>query len=128
MTTTTLRAAAARIRAVLRLIDWHEALDVTADGLRILWAVAQLIGAALVMIATTIYAHRAAIRSAVLTAIARTYVAGIATRRAIHAISNRSTALLPRQPLPAIAPITASMEAAREALERLVRRLYPVLA
>ena len=32
------------------------------------------------------------------------------------------------QPLPIVAPITASIEALREALELLVRRLYPAIA
>jgi hypothetical protein len=33
--------------------------------------------------------------------------------------------VLPQQPLAAVAPITATLQAAREALERLVVRLYP---
>ena len=128
MTTTTLRAAAARVHAAFALINWQEVAGIIADGLRILWAIAQLITTALVLTAETIYEHRAAIRAGLVAAIARTYVAGIATRRVIDAISSRSVALLPRQPLASVAPITATLAAAREALERLVRRLYPVAA
>jgi hypothetical protein len=128
MNTTTIRAALARARAVLSLIDWQEALDIAAHGLRILWAAAQLLLTSLVLLTAIAYEHRARIRAALVTAIARTYVAGVITRRAIHALSTRSAALLPRQPLPAVAPITASLAAAREALELLVRRLYPVAA
>lgn len=53
------------------------------------------------------------------------YRAGRWTRQAIDDLSQRSTVLLPQQPIPAIAPITATLVAAREALARLVARLYP---
>lgn len=79
------------------------------------------------------WAHRQQARDAALltllaamAAAAWTYRAGIWTRRAIHDLSQRSCALLPQQPLPAVAPITATLQAAREALARLVARLYPV--
>ena len=62
---------------------------------------------------------------ATLAAAAWCYRAGRATRQALHSISERSCALLPHQPVPAVAPITATLAAAREALERLVVRLYP---
>ena len=35
---------------------------------------------------------------------------------------------VPQQPIAALAPITATLVAAREALERLIARLYPVVA
>lgn len=135
MTTTTLRAAAARIRFILSLIDWREALSIAADGLRILWGVTQLVLTMLALAAAITWEHRAQIRAALVTAIAAVIVAaqltieaGHRTRHAIEAICRRSTALLPRQPLAAVAPITATLAAAREALERLLRRLYPVAA
>ena len=62
---------------------------------------------------------------ATLAAAGTTYRAGQATRHAIHQLSQRSCQLLPAQPLPALAPITATIKAAREALARLVARLYP---
>ncbi len=78
------------------------------------------------------WAHRQQARDAALLALLATraaaawcYRAGRATRRAVDAISRRSCALLPEQPLPAVAPITATLQAAREALARLVARLYP---
>lgn len=135
MTTTTLRAAAARVRLVLSLIDWREALSITADGLRILWAAAQLVLTMLALAAAITWEHRAQIRAALVTAIAAAIVAaqltleaGRRTRHAVESIGRRSAALLPQQPLAAVAPITATLTAAREALERLLRRLYPVTA
>ena len=142
MTTTTLRAAAAHVRTALAAIDWQEAMDITADGLRILWGALELLAALLVMAAEITYEHRAQIRAALIRAAAATYLAGTWTRRQavrtyeagqwarlqLEAISGRSTALLPAQPVPALAPITATITAAREALERLVSRLYPVAA
>jgi hypothetical protein len=62
---------------------------------------------------------------ATLAAAAWCYRAGRATRQALHTISERSCAVLPQQPVPAVAPISATLQAAREALERLVVRLYP---
>jgi len=78
------------------------------------------------------WAHRQQARDAALLTLLATlaaaawcYRAGRATRHGVDAISRRSCALLPHQPLPAVAPITATLAAAREALERLVARLYP---
>lgn len=107
----------------------------TFNGLRLCWAAAQLLLAAGILLLDLAWEYRAEIRHALVAAIAAvvlaaqlTYEAGCWTRRQIESLSNRSAALLPMQPLPAVAPITASVEAAREALERLVRRLYPVAA
>jgi len=79
------------------------------------------------------WAHRQQARDAALLTVLATlaaaawcYRAGRATRRTVDIISRRSCALLPHQPVPAVAPITATLTAAREALERLVVRLYPV--
>lgn len=78
------------------------------------------------------WAHRQQARDAVLLTLLATlaaaawcYRAGRATRQVLHTISERSCAVLPQQPLAAVAPITATLQAAREALERLVVRLYP---
>lgn len=96
---------------------------------------ARVCAAALLILAAIAWEHRAQIRAALATAIAAaivaaelTYRAGRWTHRVIHRLSTRSVALLPVQPLPALAPITATLAAAREALERLVRRLYPTAA
>ena len=78
------------------------------------------------------WAHRQQARDAALLTLLATLAAaawcwraGVATRQAIDAIGCRSCELLPHQPLPAVAPITATLQAAREALARLVARLYP---
>jgi hypothetical protein len=57
-----------------------------------------------------------------------TYQAGKWTRRQLLALTDRSAALVSRQPLTALAPITATLAAAREALARLIARLYPAVA
>ena len=81
-----------------------------------------------------IWAHRAEIRAAIVRIIAGcilaaqlAYQAGCWTRRTVEALNERSADLLPGQPLPAIAPITANIQAIREALTRLINRLYPQL-
>ena len=56
------------------------------------------------------------------------YRAGQWTRQLVHILSQRACVLLPQQPAPALAPITATLQATREALELLVRRLYPQTA
>jgi hypothetical protein len=121
---TTLRIAA----LVLRSIDW-------ATVGRRCWLAARLIATGLVLLVEIAWEHRARIRAALVTAIAAvivaaqlTHEAGRWTRRAVEALNARSAALLPKQAVPALAPITATLAAAREALERLVRRLYPVAA
>lgn len=75
MTTTTLRAAAARVRLVLSLIDWQEVAGIVTDGLRILWAAAQLVFTLLVLAASITWEHRARIRAALVTAAAAVIVA-----------------------------------------------------
>jgi hypothetical protein len=130
MTTTANRALQA-----LRAIDW------ATIGRRLDRAIAITIRAAelLLMLAAlaieTAYEHRQQIRAALVRAVAAlivaaqvTHRAGRWTRQVLHTISERSAAVLPQQPLPAVAPITATLQATREALERLVARLYPVPA
>ena len=74
------------------------------------------------------WAHRQQARDAALLTLLATmaaaawcYRAGCATRRAIDTISRRSCALLPHQPVPAVAPITATLQALAEH----VSSLYP---
>ena len=57
-----------------------------------------------------------------------THAAGRWCRAALLELSDQAARLTAAQPLPAVAPITASIEALRAALERLVTRLYPVAA
>lgn len=119
------------ITTVTRLvaaIDWRAVGNRTARALELAWTVAQLLLTAAVLIGEVIWEHRAQIRQALVTAIAATFVAGQWTRLQLDRLSNRSAALLPRQPVVALAPITATVQAAREALERLIARLYPVAA
>lgn len=122
MTTTTAQALRA-ITAAARFAysHRHQALNAIARVLLAIEAAARWC-----------WAHRQEARDAalltilaLLAAAAWTYRAGVATRRAIDAISRHSCALLPHQPVPALAPITATLAAAREALARLVARLYP---
>lgn len=142
MSTTTIRAAAAHVHTALRAIDWQEVAAIVADGLRILWAAAQILTAALMLAAEIAYEHRQQIRHALVTAAAatywagawtrlqaeRTYRAGIWCRLQLLVLTDRAAVLTTAQPVPAVAPITACIQASREALERLVARLYPVLA
>jgi hypothetical protein len=121
---TTLRITA----LVLRSIDW-------ATVGRRCWLAARLVATGMVLLAEIAWEHRAQIRAALVTAVAAVIVAAEATHRAgrwtrhaVEALSRRSVALLPQQQVSSVAPITATLAAAREALERLVRRLYPVAA
>lgn len=123
-------------------IDWR-AVGARADrALQAAWAVAQLLLTAAVLLGEITWEHRAQIRQALVIAIAATYLAGQWTRQQaertlragawtrlqLERLSGRTVALLPQQPIEALAPITATLAAAREALERLIARLYPVVA
>lgn len=119
----------------LAAIDWRTIGRRTATTARLLLAAAALLG-------QVAWEHRAQIRQALIAAVAAAYVAGlwtrhqaersyragVWTRQQLERLSSRSVALLPQQPIAALAPITATLAAAREALERLIARLYPVLA
>ena len=79
--------------------------------------------------------HRKQIAAALIAAIAALVVAARAThtagrwcRQQLLELSDQAARLTAGQPLPIVAPITASIEALREALELLVRRLYPAIA
>lgn len=133
------------ITATIRLvaaIDWR-AIGARADqALQAAWVAAQLLLAAAVLLGEITWEHRAQIRQALVTAIAATYVAGQWTRQQaertlragawtrlqLERLSGRSAALLPQQPIKALAPITATLAASRESLERLIARLYPAAA
>lgn len=135
MNTTTIRVLVARLVVALQSVDWVAVGRRCLEGLSLCWAVAQLLFLLGAVVADYIWQHRQQIRSAVVHAIAwlivaaeLTHHAGRWTRRQLEALMDRSAALLPQQPVPPLAPITASLAAVREALERLVRRLYPVLA
>ena len=111
---------------IMRAINW------AAIGRAAVIAAELLLMVAALAIETA-WEHRQHIRRALIHAAAALVVAAIWchhagrwTRQAIHDLSERSAAVLPQQPLPAVAPITATLQAAREALARLVARLYPV--
>jgi hypothetical protein len=128
--TRALRIAAAVVIAAARVIYNHrqEILDTIARGLlaieaaaRWCWAHRQQARDAVVLAALATLAAGAWTRQQA----GRCYRAGQAARRAVDALSNRSAVLLPQQPVAAVAPITATLQAAREALAQLVARLYP---
>jgi hypothetical protein len=115
MTTTTFRAAAARVRT----IDWRNVAARAANGARLCWTAAQLLAAALVLAAEVIHEHREQIRDALVAAIAAIWVAAEATywaggwlRRAVDRVAESAAALVHEQPVPALAPITAGLAGA----------------
>lgn len=72
-----------------------------------------------------IWQHRRQILDTIARAILASWAAGRWCRHQLDAVSNRAAAILGDQPLPELAPITASLQALREALERWIKRLYP---
>lgn len=132
---TKIEGTTAQIIRTIGGLPWGELCDRTANGLRACWVAAQLLLALAAIGWQVAYEHREQIRQAVVATIAAcwlaarvTYRAGCWCRLRLEALSSRSAALLPQQPLVPVAPITASLQALREALEALVRRLYPVAA
>ena len=122
---TTIQAAFRSAALALQSIDW--ALVGRRCRLAALW-----IAAVLVVLGRLIWKHRHEIRSAVvgavdaaigavIAAVEHTYQAGCWTRCAVLALTSQ-------QSLQRLAPITNALAAAREALERLVRHLYPGFA
>lgn len=116
-------------------IHWHVVAQRIANGLKFCWITARLLLELLSMTRDITWEHRAEIRRALIAAAAAiwlaaelTYCAGRWTRQQIQVVSEMTVDLLPRQPIPAVAPITATLQAARAQLEALVRRLYPVAA
>lgn len=142
MTKTEIKASTAQIIRAIVALPWGVYAARAGAVMRAAWVAAQLLGVALVLLAEIAWEHRQRIRQALVIAIAATYVAGEWTRhqaeRTLRAgawtrlqlerFSGRTVALLPQQPIEALAPITATLAAAREALERLIARLYPVAA
>jgi hypothetical protein len=134
MTTTTFRAATAR----LQQIDWAAIGHRIDNGIRYVTIAAELLLMVAAMAWDIAYEHRREIRDALVRAAASTYLAGVRTRRLAErcyragawtrlqllALSDRAASLTTVQPVPAVAPITATLAAVREALERLVRQLY----
>lgn len=115
-------------------IDWRVVASRTANGLRLCWAVAQLLLMGAALLVDIAWQNRASIRQAAVVTIAVLVVAvefarfaGSWTRQQIEALSQRGAELLPQQPLPAVAPISATMQAVHELLEQLVRRIYPLI-
>lgn len=142
---TTIQTMTTTLRTIARLvaaIDWRTIGRTTAQALAVIAVAAQLLLAAAVLIGEIAWEHRAQIRQPLVAAIAATYVAGCWTRhhaerclragqwirQQINHVCDRSVALLPEQPIEVLAPITAVIAAAREALSRLIARLYPALA
>lgn len=121
-TLTTIAGTAGRIagttaRGLLWLneqIDWAEVAQIVLQGLQILIVLTLLAGR---------YSRRAWDHLPVLSEQLGRWYAGLLVPAAVE---RAAAPLAPLQLL--LAPITATMAAAREALERLVRRLYPVLA
>ena len=119
------------IRTITRFaasIDWRAIGTATTRAIHLAWIAVQLLLAAAVLLGDIAWEHRAEIRQALVNAIAATYVAGQWTRQQLEGLTDRSVAMLPQQPIVTLAPITATLAAARVALERLIARLYPALA
>jgi hypothetical protein len=66
-----------------------------------------------------LWRHRQQIGAALITAAAATYAAGAWCRQQIEALATDSARLLPAQPVAALAPITATLAAAWELVDRL---------
>lgn len=88
-------------------------------------------GLLLLALAQWIWAHRREILDGIARAIAATYDAGRwcraqveAARALLLATSERAASLVDAQPVPALAPISANLQALRELLEAWVSRLY----
>ncbi len=122
-------------------INWSAVGARAAAGMRICWAVAQLAAMAAVLLADLIWEHRREIKAAAVAAVAAvilaaeaTYEAGRATRRWLEQLADASATLTAAMPAPLapVAPVAgpalATLESLRQALARLVARLYPEVA
>lgn len=92
-------------------------------------------GLLLLALAQWIWAHRREIADTIARAVFRAYSAGRwtrtqleAARAQLEATSERAATLVDAQPVPALAPISANLQALRELLELWVSRLYRQLA
>lgn len=105
----------------MKNITAQEAGRVVAIGLTIS-------GLLLLALAQWMWNHRREILDGIARAILRTYAAGQWTRAQLEATSDRAATLVDAQPVPALAPISANLQALRELLELWVSRLYRQLA
>lgn len=81
-------------------------------------------GLLLLALAQWIWAHRREILDGIARAILATYATGRWCRAQLEATSARAASLVDAQPIPALAPISANLQALRELLEAWVSRLY----
>jgi hypothetical protein len=112
----------------MKNITSREAGRVVAIGLTVT-------GLLLLALAQWIWAHRREIADTIARAVFRAYSAGRwtrtqleAARAQLEATSERAATLVDAQPVPALAPISANLQALRELLELWVSRLYRQLA
>lgn len=113
-------------------INWPAVGYRVDAGLRLCWIVAQLLALAAAIAGRYVWDHRQQIKdaavatyAAVVIAAELTLAAGRWSRHQLEALAARSAELTHDQPVPPLAPITAGIAALREALERLIARLYP---
>lgn len=122
-------------------INWSAVGARTAAGLRLCWAAAQLLAMAAVLVIDLIWEHRQELRAAAVAAVAATitaaeftYRAGRATRLWLEQLADAGATLTAAMPAPLapVAPLAgpalATLESLRQALARLVARLYPEVA
>lgn len=132
MTKTEIKAVTGQIIRTIRALPWGELCNRTAALLRACWVAAQLLLTAVALAWDVAYEHRREIRDeirdALVLAIAclvvateRTIRAGHWTRQQIDRLGQLGAVVLQLEPMQALV-------AAREALERLIRRLYPLAA
>jgi hypothetical protein len=81
-------------------------------------------GLLILALAQWLWNHRREIADTIARAVIATYAAGRWTRAQLEATSKRAAALVDAQPIPALAPISANLQALRELLELWVSRLY----
>lgn len=111
--------------AVYESIDWKDVAYRTEQGLLLVWFALQLTAMVVTILAEIAYEHREQIRNSAVKVVAfvvvaaqLTYEAGVRTRTFAEALSDRSATLVASQPLATLAPITAPLQASREALAR----------
>jgi len=109
----------------LRGPTWFQSQDtMNSSNLRIfarlLLLVLVLIGMATAAAAIWVWRHRRQIASALVAATAAAYVAGAWCRRQLVALAEEAATLTHDQPVAAIAPISAALEAIAKALDALV--------
>lgn len=106
-------------------INWR---IIASQAVNILAIALVTLGIAAMATARWCWSHRREIADGIARAILTTYAAGRWCGAQLRPMVARATVLVNAQGLPDLAPITATIAAARAALERLVARLYPVAA